>query len=135
MSSALAARMHALTRDELADLAELAARVCAASTGAALPTSAHAEEHDLVELTARMCHASADALSLVNAALSEHVPPWAVEDVLLSPDLSRASLRRARARGRRRRRRLLDLAAVLDRHGRAAAWAPAGGAWAAAAGL
>ena len=71
-ASALAARMHALPRDELA-----------------FP-SAHAEtrEHDdLVELTARMCHASADALSLANAALSEHVPPWAVEDVLLSPDL------------------------------------------------
>ncbi|EOD12839.1 hypothetical protein EMIHUDRAFT_104010 [Emiliania huxleyi CCMP1516] len=94
-ASALAARMHALPRNELADLAELIARVCAVSTGAdtrdelAFP-SAHAEtrEHDdLVELTARMCHASADALSLANAALSEHVPPWAVEDVLLSPDL------------------------------------------------
>ena len=65
-ASALAARMHALPRNELADLAELIARVCAVSTGAdtrdelAFP-SAHAEtrEHDdLVELTARMCHAS-----------------------------------------------------------------------------
>ena len=43
--------------------------------------------NQLAELTARLCHGSADALGLANAALSEHVPAWAVEDVLLSPDL------------------------------------------------